>query len=73
MKPQDIVFGIVLVLILVLRKQKLSIIVGLSCLLLAIPLFAKWIFFTGERLTWYAAAFLFVGIIEQLFTKEKHV
>jgi hypothetical protein len=33
------------------------------------PLFAKWIFFTADRLVWYAAGFLFVAII-LLFFKD---
>lgn len=73
MKSQDIAFIIVLVILLFVRKEKLFIYAGLGCLLLAIPLFAKWIFFTGERLTWYGAALVFVGIMFMLFAKEKHV
>lgn len=63
MKPQDIGFIVVLCILLVLRREKLFISAGLLCFLLAIPLFAKWVFFTGERLVWYGAAFVFVGII----------
>lgn len=73
MKPQDIVFIVVLAILLLVRKERLLIYAGLGCLIFAIPLFAKWIFFTGERLTWYGAAFLFIGIIFMLFGKEKHV
>ncbi len=71
MKPQDIGFVIVLGLLLVLRKEKLFIITGLACFLLAIPLFSRWIFFTGERLTWYGAAFITLGIIGMYCKKEK--
>ena len=71
MKPQDIGFIIVLCVLLILRKQKLFIIAGLTCFLLAIPLFAKWIFFTGERLVWYGAAFVTIGILYMILTKEK--
>ena len=71
MKPQDIGFIIVLCVLLVLRRQKLFVIVGLACFLLAIPLFAKWIFFTGERLVWYSAAFVTIGILYMMLTKEK--
>lgn len=63
MKPQDIAFIVVFLLLLALRKQKLFIYAGLGSLLLAIPLFAKWIFFTAERLTWYAAAFFLASLL----------
>lgn len=60
MKPQDIVFLIILVVLLYKRDTRLFVITGLICLVAAIPLFARWIFFTAERLTWYAAlCFLF--------------
>ncbi|MFH0749520.1 MAG: hypothetical protein V1917_01220 [Candidatus Gottesmanbacteria bacterium] len=74
MKPQDIGFIIVLCILLVLRREKLFVSAGLLCFLLAIPLFATWIFFTGERLVWYGAAFVFVGIILSIVKgKEKTV
>lgn len=63
MKPQDISFIIVLCILLVLRREKLFVGAGLVCFLLAIPFFAKWIFFTGERLVWYGAAFVLMSII----------
>lgn len=56
MKPQDIVFFIVFAALLAFRKPIYFVFVGLLCLLLAVPLFATWTFFTAERLTWYAAA-----------------
>jgi len=43
--------------------------IGLCCLALAIPLFKFWIFFTAERLTWYAAAFFTYSIV-LLFINE---
>lgn len=63
MKIQDIGFFVVLVALLLARKSRLFVWAGLGSLLLAIPLFAKWIFFTAERLTWYAAAFFLVFIL----------
>jgi len=71
MKIQDVGFLIALILLFILRKQKLFVITGLVCFLLAIPLFAKWIFFTGERLVWYGAAFITIGILYMLLAKEK--
>lgn len=63
MKPQDILFFVVFAALLVLHKPRLYVMSGLMCLLLAIPLFATWTFFTAERLTWYAAAFFAAFII----------
>lgn len=63
MKPQDAVFFLTLLVLLITRQPRLFIIAGLSCLVLSIPLFATWVFFTAERLTWYAAAFIVVYIL----------
>ncbi|KKR03423.1 MAG: hypothetical protein UT26_C0001G0027 [Microgenomates group bacterium GW2011_GWC1_39_12] len=70
MKPQDIGFLIVLTVLLIVRKQSWFVYAGLLCFALAIPLFARWIFFTGERMTWYGAAFVFVSIILYIVRKE---
>lgn len=70
MKPQDIIFFAVLLILLFLRKPKLLVGFGIFCLLVAIPLFAKWIFFTAERLTWYAVAFFLTAIILELFSSR---
>jgi hypothetical protein len=69
-KMQDIGFFIVLAVLLVFRKPTWFVYAGLLSLALAIPLFAKWIFFTGERLVWYGAAFLFVSIILRIVKKK---
>lgn len=64
MKPQDILFIIVLfILILFKRSAKIATFAGLCCVIIAIPLFAKWIFFTAERLIWYGAGFFLLAII----------
>jgi hypothetical protein len=63
MKPQDIIFFIVLAFLVYARNTKYAAIAGLLCLILAIPLFAFWIFFTAERLTWYSAAFFLLAIL----------
>lgn len=67
MKPQDILFIIILLGLLFLRKPKFLVWSGLICLLVSIPLFAHWVFFTAERLVVYAAGFLFVSIILFMF------
>ncbi len=63
MKIQDIVFFVVLALLIVKRNLKLAALCGIVCLFLSIPLFSFWIFFTAERLTWYATAFFCLAIL----------
>ncbi len=63
MKPQDILFIIILVILLFIKKPKVFVGAGLLCLLVSMPLFSKWIFFTAERLVMYAAGFILVAII----------
>jgi len=69
MKPQDIIFVIVLVGLIALRKPKILVTVGLACLMFSIPLFAFWIFFTAERLVYYAAGFFLVASVLILLQK----
>jgi len=71
MKIQDIAFFVVLALLIFKRNPKLAVIAGILCLLLSIPLFSFWIFFTAERLTWYAAGFFLLAIILNLFINER--
>ncbi len=63
MKIQDIAFFVVLALLILKRRPKLMAACGISCLLLSIPLFSFWVFFTAERLTWYAGGFFLLAII----------
>jgi len=67
MKIQDIFFFVILLLLIYKRSPKLSAILGLISLFLAIPFFATWTFFTAERLTWYAAAFFLLSILFALW------
>ena len=62
-KIQDIGFIIVLALLFVVRKPIWFVYAGLLSFALAIPLFAKWIFFTAQRLTWYGAAFILTYVV----------
>jgi hypothetical protein len=71
MKPQDIIFIAILLILLFARKPQLIVIAGLTCLFLSIPLFSSWIFFTAQRLTYYAAAFFVVASI-LIFIEEPH-
>jgi hypothetical protein len=65
MKPQDIAFFIIFGVILIWRKPQLFLFAGLVFLVLSMPLFGLWIFFTAERLVWYAAAFLALFILSE--------
>ena len=59
MKPQDVLFIVVaLVSWTALRRVRFFAALGISLFLIAIPLFALHVFFTAERLTWYAAFFI---------------
>ena len=70
MKLQDVGFFIVLAILFIVRKPIWFVYTGLLCFALAIPLFAKWVFFTGERMTWYGAAFVFMSIMVWYWKKE---
>ena len=64
-KIQDLAFFLLFVFLLWRGSVRLAVIMGLTFLILAIPLFKFWIFFTAERLTWYAAGFFAYAIIRQ--------
>jgi hypothetical protein len=70
MKIQDIAFIFVIIVLLIIRKKAWLVYAGLASLILAIPLFAKWIFFTAQRLTWYAAVFFLIYILLSLFPRH---
>jgi hypothetical protein len=63
MKSQDVAFILALIVLFIARKPKFFVYAGLVSLLLAMPLFAGWVFFTAERATWYAAAFFLIALI----------
>ncbi len=67
MKLQDVLFLVTLAVLLWVRKPRLMAWAGIGSLVLAIPLFALRIFFTAERLTWYAAAFFGFFILISYF------
>lgn len=66
MKIQDVAFFALSGLLISFKKPQLFIWAGLVCLALSIPLFAGWIFFSAQRLTWYAAAFFGMFIVTKL-------
>lgn len=63
MKIQDILFVVFLLSFLFTRNPRILLIAGIVCLLFSIPLFSLWVFFTAERLMWYAAAFFLAAIL----------
>lgn len=71
MKPQDILFILVLVGLFYKKNPKFFVIAGSACLLVSIPLFATWTFFTAERLTWYAAGFFLIAIVFSIWKKNE--
>ena len=68
MKPQDILFIIIIGIALLLRKPKLLVGVGLVFFLLSVPLFVKWIFFTAERLVEWGLLSIIFGAIWMIFS-----
>lgn len=73
MKIQDIVFIGTLIALLIIRKKTWFVYTGLACLLLAIPLFSKWVFFTAERLTWYAAGFFLISVCLSVIEDRRYL
>lgn len=70
MKPQDIIWLVVFVILILLRKEKLAVIVGLTCLLLAMPLYIRQVFFTAQRLVLYGASFIFLSSMLLLIKRK---
>ncbi len=75
MKIQDIAFVVTFLFLFLLRKPRFTAVVGLLFLFLSLPLFSKQIFFTAERLTWYAAClFLMTSLtytVQQIRIKKR--
>ncbi|MEN9406971.1 MAG: hypothetical protein RLZZ455_187 [Candidatus Parcubacteria bacterium] len=72
MKIQDGIFIVIIIFFLLRRDGRHASLAGLLCLFVAVPLFQFWIFFTAERLTWYAASFFLLSALlpQQLRTKK---
>jgi predicted branched-subunit amino acid permease len=66
MKIQDILFIVLLVVLLLKRKENSFVAIGLGCFLLAIPFFYLYVFFTAERLLYYGALLVFIEVIFKL-------
>jgi hypothetical protein len=72
MKIQDILFFVVFIPLLLKKHPGITAGVGIFCLFLAIPLYAKWVFFTAERLVWYGVSLLTLSIFQAEFFQNKH-
>ncbi|MBI2031221.1 MAG: hypothetical protein HYT08_01265 [Candidatus Levybacteria bacterium] len=71
MKIQDIIFLIIFVFLILKRNPAISAYTGIISLIVSIPLFYLQIFFTAQRLTYYAAAFFLVSVIFHLLSLKK--
>lgn len=70
-KIQDILFLALYIFLLFKKQPRLLVLGGLVCLLLSIPLFFFWIFFTAQRLIWYGSALIFTGALFFALTKDE--
>lgn len=66
MNLQDAFFLIIIFVLLFIRKPTFFVAAGITCLVLSVPLFQLWIFFTAQRLTYYAVVFFTVAIVIML-------
>lgn len=71
MKIQDVLFIIFYCMVATTRRSRVFLIAGFLSMILAIPLFALWVFFTAERLIWYGAAFIGTYAISQCIEIQK--
>jgi len=74
MKPQDIIYLIVLGFLIYRRNPNLFVWAGILCFIFSIPLFVFWIFFTAQHLVWYGASFIIIAIVFNVLRelKENH-
>lgn len=66
MKIQDIILGGIFLIFLYKRDSRLLILLAELFLLISIPLFSLRIFFTAQRLTYFAALFILASILFQI-------
>lgn len=62
MKIQDILFIIFFLVLLFKHRENTFFLSGLVCLVVAIPLFYFWIFFSAERLIYYAVTLILAEV-----------
>jgi len=73
MKPQDILYLVVLGFLIYKRNPNLFVWAGIFCFVISIPLFAFWIFFTAEHLVWYGASFILIAVTVFIFGEFKNL
>ncbi len=71
MKIQDIIFLVIFLVLILRRSPTLLISSGIICLILSIPLFYMWVFFTAQHLVFYAAALFLAAIVFLLSSKSR--
>jgi presenilin-like A22 family membrane protease len=69
MKIQDILFGITYISLILIGKPQIWIFTALTCLAISSVLYYFRIFFTAERLVWYASAFILTNIIMLIYSR----
>ncbi len=69
MKFQDILFLIVFFVLCWKNKPEWFVWLAITCLIVSIPLFSFWVFFTAQRLVYYAFFLLFAAVL--LFAIKK--
>jgi hypothetical protein len=69
LKIQDIIYLLFLIFVFINKKYNYLVSSGLVMLIIAIPLYYFWIFFTAQRLVMYAA-FNFLVYIMYILSKE---
>ncbi|HYK07918.1 MAG TPA: hypothetical protein VEW42_00290 [Candidatus Eisenbacteria bacterium] len=73
MKIQDIIFVIFLAFLLWKRNPYYVVAAGLGCIVISMPLFASWVFFTAERFTYYGGICLLLAIFLFLLHNKKKI
>lgn len=71
LKPQDLLFVVVFVLLFIKRDPRLFASAGLIYIALSIPLFSQWVFFTAQKLVWFAFLFFLTAVVLNLI-KLRH-
>lgn len=71
MKPQDVVFFIIIALLAWYKRPQLFLCVAMISMVLSALLFHQWVFFTAQRLLWYAAACIAIVTVYELAKRKE--
>lgn len=63
MKPQDLIFLSIMLLLLFSKNHKIFAALAIGLLIIAIPLFEFWKFFTAERMVLYSVICIVISVI----------